>query len=96
MRDRSGQRGRKVPRATRERKDPQDRRDLQGLKAQPLWRKALASRVVVGQEKAACGSGEIMIGAYCTGDNAALRMDGMTGAVCQDANAMAVVSCATK
>jgi hypothetical protein len=45
---------------------------------------------------AACGSGEIMIGAYCTGDNAALRMDGMTGAVCQDANAMAVVSCATK
>ena len=53
-------------------------------------------RVVVGQEKAACGSGEIMIGAYCTGDNAALRMDGMTGAVCQDANAMAVVSCATK
>jgi hypothetical protein len=51
---------------------------------------------VVGQAKAACGSGEIMIGAYCTGDNAALRMDGMTGAVCQDANVMAVVSCATK
>ncbi len=26
-------------------------------------------RVVVGQAKAACGSGEIMIGAYCTGNN---------------------------
>jgi hypothetical protein len=51
---------------------------------------------VVGQAKAACGSGEIMIGAYCTGDNASLKMEGMAGAECQDANATAVVSCATK
>ena len=50
----------------------------------------------LGQQKAACSSGEIMIGAYRTGDNASLRMDGSMGAACQDANAMAVVSCATK
>jgi hypothetical protein len=39
---------------------------------------------VVGQAKAACGSGEIMIGAYCTGDNASLKMEGMAGAECQE------------
>jgi hypothetical protein len=37
-----------------------------------------------------------MIGAYCTGDNAFVHMDGVAAAQCQDANATAVVSCATK
>jgi hypothetical protein len=38
---------------------------------------ALASESWSDRAKAACGSDEIMISAYCTGDNAALRMDGM-------------------
>jgi hypothetical protein len=96
MRDRSGQLGRKVPRATRERKDRQDRQDLPGPQGAAAVAQGARLRVVVGQEKAACGLDEVMIGAYCTGDNATLRMDGMTGVVCQDANATAVVSCATK
>jgi hypothetical protein len=54
-------------------------------------------RVVVGQSKAACDPSEIMVSAYCAGDNTTMRLDGMTGAQCEgDANAKAVVSCAAK
>ena len=54
-------------------------------------------RVVVGQSKAACDQSEIMISAYCAGDNTTIRMEGVTGAQCEgDANAKAVVSCAAK
>ena len=37
---------------------------------------------MVGQIKAACDPSEIMISAYCTGNNATTRTDGMTGAEC--------------
>jgi hypothetical protein len=54
-------------------------------------------RVVVGQMKAACDAGEIMVSAYCAGNGATTRMDGMTGAECDgDPNAKAVVICAAK
>jgi len=54
-------------------------------------------RVVVGQIKAACDSSEIMISAYCAGNNATTRPDGMTGAECDgDPDAKAVLACAAK
>jgi hypothetical protein len=52
---------------------------------------------VVGQTKAACDADEIMVSAYCAGQNATTRMDGMTGAECDgDPDAKAVVACAAK
>ena len=54
-------------------------------------------RVVVGQIRAACDQDEIMISAYCAGDNATVGLDGMKGARCDGSpDAKAVVSCVTK
>jgi hypothetical protein len=47
--------------------------------------------------KAACDASEIMISAYCAGNNTTTRTDGTTGAECDgDPNAKAVVACAAK
>jgi hypothetical protein len=52
---------------------------------------------VVGHAKAACGDDELMISAYCTGDNTTVRLTEMAGAQCDgDPNAKAVVACITK
>ena len=54
-------------------------------------------RALVGHVKASCDTDEIMISAYCVGDNTTLRMVETTGAQCDgDPNAKAVVSCITK
>jgi hypothetical protein len=54
-------------------------------------------RALVGHVKASCDTDEIMISAYCVGDNTTLRMVETTGAQCDgDPNAKVVVSCVTK
>jgi hypothetical protein len=54
-------------------------------------------RVLADQAKAACGSDEIMISAYCSVDGSKLHIDGSSGASCDGPdNTKAIVACVKK
>ena len=54
-------------------------------------------RILSGQAKSECETGEIMISAYCTGEGGTMHVIGMSGASCEgDSNPTAVVVCAKK
>jgi hypothetical protein len=58
---------------------------------------SLALRVLSGQAKAECDSGEIMISAYCAGGVGELKLVGTSGASCEgESSPTAVVVCAKK
>jgi hypothetical protein len=55
-----------------------------------------ALRIISDQAKAACDAGEIMISAYCVGEDSTLHIDGTTGASCEGGSNTAVVVCAKR